>query len=125
LRGVRLDYCRGGLVDMTRGRLPRAGEHQGPYYSMGYSGHGAQMAVYMGQRMAEVMGGNPAANPWRDLRWPPIPGYFGWPWFLPLVGRTGPPPGRSRGRQDRARARSGRRSSPARWIRVFPPGGTV
>jgi glycine/D-amino acid oxidase-like deaminating enzyme len=86
LAGVRLDYCWGGLVDMTRDRLPRAGEHDGLYYSMGYSGHGAQMSVLMGQRMADVMSGNAGANPWRDLSWPAIPGYFGWPWFLPLVG---------------------------------------
>jgi glycine/D-amino acid oxidase-like deaminating enzyme len=86
LAGVRLDYCWGGLVDMTRDRLPRAGEHKGLYYSMGYSGHGAQMSVLMGERMADVMSGNARANPWRELSWPAIPGYFGWPWFLPLVG---------------------------------------
>jgi glycine/D-amino acid oxidase-like deaminating enzyme len=86
LRGIRLDYCWGGLVDMTRDRLPRAGERDGLYYSMGYSGHGAQMSVHMGHLMAEVMGGDATANPWRELDWPAIPGYFGWPWFLPLVG---------------------------------------
>jgi glycine/D-amino acid oxidase-like deaminating enzyme len=53
---------------------------------MGYSGHGAQMSVHMGQLMTEVMGGDASANPWRELRWPAIAGYFGWPWFLPLVG---------------------------------------
>jgi glycine/D-amino acid oxidase-like deaminating enzyme len=71
---------------MTRDRLPRAGERDGLYYSMGYSGHGAQMSVHMGHLMAEVMGGDATANPWRELDWPAIPGYFGWPWFLPLVG---------------------------------------
>jgi glycine/D-amino acid oxidase-like deaminating enzyme len=86
LRGVRLEFCWGGLVDMTQDRLPRAGEHGGLYYAMGYSGHGVQMSVYMGRQMADIMGGNTAANPWRDLAWPAIPGYFGWPWFLPLVG---------------------------------------
>jgi glycine/D-amino acid oxidase-like deaminating enzyme len=86
LRGTRLDYCWGGLVDMTTDRLPRAGEHEGLYYSMGYSGHGVQMSVHMGQAMAEVMSGNAHANPWRDLEWPAIPGYFGQPWFLPFVG---------------------------------------
>jgi hypothetical protein len=40
----------------------------------------------MGQCMAEVMGGNAAANPWRGLPWPAVPGHFGTPWFLPLVG---------------------------------------
>jgi glycine/D-amino acid oxidase-like deaminating enzyme len=86
LRGVRIDYCWGGLVDMTADRLPRAGEHEGMFYAMGYSGHGVQMSVHMGQAMADVMEGRADANPWRQLEWPPIPGHFGKPWFLPVVG---------------------------------------
>ena len=86
LRGVGIDYCWGGLVDMTADRLPRAGEHRGLYYSVGYSGHGVQMSVHMGQVMADVMAGLPDRNPWRDLDWPAIPGHFGKPWFLPIVG---------------------------------------
>jgi glycine/D-amino acid oxidase-like deaminating enzyme len=71
---------------MTADRLPRAGEHHGMYYSMGYSGHGVQMSVHMGEVMAEVMEGRTERNPWRQLEWPAIPGHFGKPWFLPLVG---------------------------------------
>lgn len=83
---VRLDYCWGGLVDMTQDRLPHAGERDGLYYATGYSGHGTQMSVHMGQRMAEVMNGDVQANPWRDRAWPAIPGHVGPPWFLPFVG---------------------------------------
>ena len=86
LASARVDYCWGGLVDMTSDRLPRAGEHDGIFYSMGYSGHGVQMSVHMGQVMADVMDGKPQANPWRELDWPAVPGHFGTPWFLPLVG---------------------------------------
>jgi glycine/D-amino acid oxidase-like deaminating enzyme len=86
LAGTRIDYCWGGLVDMTADRLPRAGEHEGLHFAMGYSGHGVQMAVHMGQVMAAMMGGRPAANPWRGMPWPAIPGHFGKPWFLPIVG---------------------------------------
>ncbi|HEY1393062.1 MAG TPA: FAD-binding oxidoreductase [Methylibium sp.] len=86
LRDARLDYCWGGLVDMTQDRLPHAGERDGLYYSMGYSGHGTQMSVHMGERMAAVMAGDRDANPWRDRGWPAIPGHFGPPWFLPAVG---------------------------------------
>jgi len=86
LSRVRVDYCWGGLVDMTADRLPRAGEHEGLFYSMGYSGHGVQMSVRMGQIMTDVLDGRAAANPWRELDWPPIPGHFGKPWFLPFVG---------------------------------------
>jgi glycine/D-amino acid oxidase-like deaminating enzyme len=86
LANVKIDYCWGGLVDMTSDRLPRAGQHGGVYHSMGYSGHGVQMSVHMGQVMADVMAGNVEANPWRELEWPAIPGHFGKPWFLPFVG---------------------------------------
>lgn len=86
LADARVDYCWGGMVDMTRDRLPRAGERDGVYYSMGYSGHGTQMSTYMGRIMAEVMDGRAELNPWRDMDWPAIPGHIGPPWFLPLVG---------------------------------------
>ncbi|MBC8023861.1 MAG: FAD-binding oxidoreductase [Burkholderiales bacterium] len=86
LADARIDYCWGGMVDMTRDRLPRAGEHEGLFYSMGYSGHGTHMATYMGAIMAEVLDGRADLNPWRDFDWPAIPGYFGKPWFLPIVG---------------------------------------
>jgi glycine/D-amino acid oxidase-like deaminating enzyme len=86
LADVQIDYCWGGLVDMTADRLPRAGQHEGLFYSMGYSGHGVQMSVHMGRVMADVMFGAAQRNPWRQLEWPAIPGHFGSPWFLPLVG---------------------------------------
>ncbi|TIL52720.1 MAG: FAD-binding oxidoreductase, partial [Mesorhizobium sp.] len=57
LADTRIDYCWGGMVDMTRDRLPRAGERNGIYYSMGYSGHGTQMSTLMGSIMADVMDG--------------------------------------------------------------------
>lgn len=86
LAGVRIDYCWGGIIDLTADRLPRAGEHDGLFYAMGYSGHGAQMSVHMGERMAAVMGGDAAANPLAGLPWPAVPGHFGPPWFMPFVG---------------------------------------
>ncbi|WP_327754255.1 FAD-binding oxidoreductase [Sphingobium sp. SJ10-10] len=86
LKGVGVDHVWGGMVDLTADRLPRAGEQDGLFYSMGYSGHGVQMATYMGQMMARVMGGEKSANPWDGLAWPSVPGHFGKPWFLPIVG---------------------------------------
>lgn len=86
LVNVRVDYCWGGLVDMTQDRLPHAGEKDGLYYSMGYSGHGVQMSTHMGQIMSRVMSGEVNANPWRNHPWPAIPGHVGPPWFLPAIG---------------------------------------
>lgn len=86
LSRTRVDYCWGGLVDTTMDRMVHAGEQDGLFYSVGYSGHGVQMATYMGQQMAEYMDGTLDANPWRDLSFKRIPGHFGPPWFLPFAG---------------------------------------
>ena len=86
LADARVDYCWGGLVDMTLDRMVHAGEHDGLFYSLGYSGHGVQMATYMGKQMADYMNGVQDANPWRDLAFKRIPGHVGPPWFLPFAG---------------------------------------
>lgn len=86
LAGVPIENCWGGIIDLTADRLPRAGEHDGLFYAMGFSGHGVQMSVHMGQKMAAMMGGDATANPFRDLAWKAIPGHFGPPWFMPLIG---------------------------------------
>ncbi|GES51342.1 FAD-dependent oxidoreductase [Rhizobium sp. NBRC 114257] len=86
LAGVDVDYCWGGLVDMTKDRYPRAGYHDGSWYAMGYSGHGAQLSTHLGMIMADAMLGREDRNPMRDVDWPAVPGHFGKPWFLPLVG---------------------------------------
>ncbi|MGK6327883.1 NAD(P)/FAD-dependent oxidoreductase [Erwinia sp. DT-104] len=86
LADVRIDYCWGGLVDMTADRLPHAGEHEGVFYSLGYSGHGTQMSVWMGRVMADLLAEKSVENPWQRESWPAVPGYFGKPWFLPVAG---------------------------------------
>lgn len=86
LAGVGIDYCWGGLVDMTADRFPRAGQADGLWYSMGYSGHGAQIATHMGEIMADRIMGRERTNPWADLPWQAVPLHTGKPWFLPLVG---------------------------------------
>ncbi|WP_343651986.1 FAD-binding oxidoreductase [Herbaspirillum sp.] len=86
LADLPIEYCWGGMVDMTADRLPRAGQRDGLFYSMGYSGHGTHMATLMGTMMADIMEGRADLNPWKDFPWPAIPGHFGKPWFLPFVG---------------------------------------
>lgn len=86
LANVEIDYCWGGLVDMTQDRFPRAGRNDGVWYAMGYSGHGAQMSTYMGIVMADLILGKGDRNPVSGLAWPAIAGYAGKPWFLPMVG---------------------------------------
>jgi glycine/D-amino acid oxidase-like deaminating enzyme len=86
IRNMPIEYTWGGIVDMTADRLPRAGERDGLFFATGFSGHGTQMSVLMGDRMARVMGGASGANPLAGLDWPAVPGHFGTPWFLPIVG---------------------------------------
>jgi glycine/D-amino acid oxidase-like deaminating enzyme len=86
LAEIEIDYCWGGLVDMTADRYPRAGINNGLHYAMGYSGHGAQIATHMGEIMAAQMLGQACHNPWSELPWEAVPGHSGKPWFLPIVG---------------------------------------
>jgi glycine/D-amino acid oxidase-like deaminating enzyme len=86
LAKVELDYCWGGTIDMTKDRFPRAGYQDGLWYAMGYSGHGAQLATHLGMIIADEILGRPDRNPLKGMDWPAVPGHFGKPWFLPLVG---------------------------------------
>jgi glycine/D-amino acid oxidase-like deaminating enzyme len=86
LAGVEIDYCWGGLVDLTKDRYPRAGCHDGIWYAMGYSGHGAQLSTHLGMIIADAMLGRADRNPMKGVDWPAVPGHFGKPWFLPFVG---------------------------------------
>lgn len=86
LKSTDIDYCWGGMVGMTKDRFPRAGQADGAYFSMGYSGHGAQMSTHMGEILADMITGKEDRNPLKDMDWPAIPGHFGKPWFLPVVG---------------------------------------
>ncbi len=39
-----------------------------------------------GRYSVAVIDGRPDLTPWEDLNWPAIPGCFGRPWFLPILG---------------------------------------
>ncbi|MEA3503556.1 MAG: FAD-binding oxidoreductase [Actinomycetota bacterium] len=86
LADARIDYQWGGMTGFTMSKIPHAGEQDGVFFSLGHNGHGVQMAVYMGKIMADVMNGKPEANPWRGQSFQAIPGHYGPPWFLPVVG---------------------------------------
>ncbi|PDT04385.1 FAD-dependent oxidoreductase [Rhizobium chutanense] len=86
LADVEIDYCWGGLVGCTQDRYPRAGNAEGVIYSMGYSGHGAQLSTFMGSALADMAMGRKDANPLEGFAWPAVPMHTGNPWFLPVVG---------------------------------------
>jgi len=88
LRGVQVEYVWGGTLDFAFDIMPHAGQLDGLYYALGYAGHGVAMATYLGVKMAEVICGQPDANPFAGLPFPsaPLGLYNGTPWFLPLAG---------------------------------------
>jgi glycine/D-amino acid oxidase-like deaminating enzyme len=86
LVGAKVDYTWGGLVDISRDQMVHAGVHGGIHYSLGYSGHGVQMATHTGRELARKLLGKRDDLPFRGITFPPVPGHFGPPWFLPIVG---------------------------------------
>ncbi|MER9504796.1 hypothetical protein [Mesorhizobium sp. M0579] len=48
--------------------------------------YGLDLSTLIGSTMTDVMDGRSDLNPWKDFNWPAIPGYFGRPWFLPVLG---------------------------------------
>jgi len=88
LRDARIEYVWGGTLDFAFDIMPHAGAIDGMYYAVGYAGHGVAMATYQGQKVAEMMAGEQAENPFVGIPFPGAPFglYNGKPWFLPLAG---------------------------------------
>jgi hypothetical protein len=74
-------------LKMTKDAMDRSVAKE-KYLFYNFSGHGTQMSVLMGQRMARIITGAREAdeNPFHGIDWPAIPGHWGPPWFLPFVG---------------------------------------
>ncbi len=83
LKDVKVEYAWSGNICLTRDFFPRAGQHNGLYYALGYGGHGVAMATYLGGQIANIMCGAPGKNPFQDLPFEPLPFYYGRP-FMPL-----------------------------------------
>jgi gamma-glutamylputrescine oxidase len=60
LAGVKIDYAWGGLVGVTRSRLPHFGRTGGTFFAHGYSGQGVLLATLAGELIAEAMRGTAA-----------------------------------------------------------------
>lgn len=86
LKGTPIEYVWGGNLCVTADFLPRAGQHEGIYFALGYAGHGVALATYLGGQMANSMCGAPGKNPFKDLPFDPLPFYYG-PSFRPFGAR--------------------------------------
>jgi glycine/D-amino acid oxidase-like deaminating enzyme len=83
LKEARVEYAWSGNLCLTRDFFPRAGQHNGLYYALGYGGHGVALATYLGGQLANIMCGAPGKNPFKDLPFDPLPFYYGKS-FMPL-----------------------------------------
>jgi glycine/D-amino acid oxidase-like deaminating enzyme len=86
LSRVKIDYTWGGLVDISMDRMAHAGARRDVHYSLGYSGHGVQMATHSGREVARKLLGKRDDLPFPGISFAPVPGHFGPPWFLPFIG---------------------------------------
>ncbi len=57
LRGTPIDHAWGGLVSITRTRLPHVGRQGDVFFAHGYSGMGAILSTLAGKLLAEAMAG--------------------------------------------------------------------
>jgi len=86
LAGVRVAYAWGGKVGFTFDRMPHVGRTGGVAYAVGCCGSGVAILPWLGERVAEWVGGG-APPALAALRFPLVPApYEGRAWFLPLAG---------------------------------------
>ena len=85
LKEFRIDYVWWGRLGFTMDRMPHLGQHDGLYYAMGYCGHGAALATFFGERLADMVLKRGQPSDFGRIRFKAIPMYDGRPWFLPLV----------------------------------------
>jgi gamma-glutamylputrescine oxidase len=58
LRDARIDYAWGGMVSVTRSRLPHFGQDKALFHAQGYSGQGVALTTLAGRLIADAIAGN-------------------------------------------------------------------
>jgi gamma-glutamylputrescine oxidase len=75
LRGVPIDHAWGGLVSITRTRLPHVGREGEVFFAHGYSGLGVILSTLAGKLLAEaILGERARFERFASLEPPPFPG---------------------------------------------------
>ena len=101
LRGTKVTHVWTGNIAFTFDYLPHMGVDDGLHYCMGCQGSGIAMMSYLGYQTArKIIGGANRVCAFDRPEFPTRPLYFGYPWFLPIVGAIY----RAQDRLDRARA---------------------
>ena len=85
LAHCRLEYAWMGYLGFTFDRFPHIGQHDGLFYALGYCGHGAALATYLGTKAADMILGLGEPTILSENKFQTMPLYTGRPWFLPLA----------------------------------------
>ncbi|MFH1139830.1 MAG: FAD-binding oxidoreductase [Pseudomonadota bacterium] len=85
LKPYRVDCAWWGKLGFTLDRLPHIGGRDNLFFALGYCGHGAALAVYLGDKLAGMVQGRPCESEFSRPRFRAVPFHHGRPWFLPLV----------------------------------------
>jgi glycine/D-amino acid oxidase-like deaminating enzyme len=89
LAGVRVTHAWKGNVAFAFDYLPHVGQQDGIHYALGCNGSGVVTMTHLGRCAArQILGSTNRASAFSRMPFPTIPGYFGTPWFLPLIGAS-------------------------------------
>lgn len=87
LANVKITHVWTGNVAFTFDFVPHMGMIEGMHYAMGCNGSGVAMMSYLGNAIArKILSGGNRVCPFDTESFPTRPGYFGVPWFLPIIG---------------------------------------
>lgn len=85
LQRVKIFRCWIGTLGMTFDFLPHVGKRDGVYFALGMNGAGVITGTWLGHQLAKRILGEPRESVFDGEHFPTLPGYRGYPWFLPLV----------------------------------------
>jgi glycine/D-amino acid oxidase-like deaminating enzyme len=88
LRDTKVEYVWGGTLDFTLDVMPHAGKIDGMYFAAGFAGHGVAAATWFGEKLADLICGEPNDIPFDGIKFPaaPLGLRSGNTWALPLAG---------------------------------------
>lgn len=88
LRDTKVEYVWGGTLDFTLDVMPHTGKIDDMYFAAGFAGHGVAAATWFGAKLARLICGDSAANPFSTIPFPaaPVGLRSGNTWALPLAG---------------------------------------
>jgi glycine/D-amino acid oxidase-like deaminating enzyme len=88
LRDTKVEYVWGGTLDFTLDVMPHAGKIDGMYFAAGFAGHGVAAATWFGEKLADLICGEPNDIPFDGIKFTaaPLGLRSGNTWALPLAG---------------------------------------